>query len=124
MFAGNLLQVGLWAGLFMAFNEFNDVGTAYYHSLVNFSILGYGDLVMSAKVRILGGHGGGKRGVDAGVNLKRLDMLEDRYSRGEIDPEESRQKKRLKNLLGILFRNPNARVGYWRQGLRLGVPPP
>jgi hypothetical protein len=53
--AGNLLQMTLWAGLFFAYNEFADFATAFYHSVVNFSTLGYGDMVMSQKRRLLGG---------------------------------------------------------------------
>jgi len=54
MLAGNLVQITLWAGLFFAFNEFADFATAFYHSVVNFSTLGYGDIVMSDKRRLLG----------------------------------------------------------------------
>ncbi len=54
MLAGNLLQMTLWAGLFFACNEFKDFGTAFYHSVVNFATLGYGDIVMSEKRRLLG----------------------------------------------------------------------
>ena len=54
LFAGNLLQASLWAWMFLAFKEFKDFGTAFYHSLVNFSTLGYGDIVMSDERRILG----------------------------------------------------------------------
>jgi len=51
---GNLLQGGIWALLFLFLGEFGDLQTAYYHSLVNFSTLGYGDIVMSERWRILG----------------------------------------------------------------------
>ena len=54
MFAGHLLQVGLWAGLFKWIGEFEDYKTAFYHSAVNFSSLGYGDIVMSDQWRLLG----------------------------------------------------------------------
>ena len=54
MLAGNLLQVTLWAGLFFASGEFEDFATAFYHSVVNFATLGYGDLVMSGQRRLLG----------------------------------------------------------------------
>jgi len=52
--AGNLLQITLWAGLFFACGEFQDFATSFYHSVVNFTTLGYGDLVMSEKRRLLG----------------------------------------------------------------------
>ena len=52
---GNLLQIAIWAELFMLYGEFQDFATAFYHSIVNFSTLGYGDLVMSDERRLLGG---------------------------------------------------------------------
>jgi hypothetical protein len=44
----------LWAILFMMCGEFRYFGTALYHSAVNYSTLGYGDIVMSPKWRMLG----------------------------------------------------------------------
>jgi len=52
--AGNLVQIALWAGLFLFVGEFSDFSTAFYHSVVNFSTLGYGDLVMTESHRLLG----------------------------------------------------------------------
>jgi hypothetical protein len=54
MLAGNLLQITLWAGLFFGCGEFEDFATAFYHSVVNFTTLGYGDFVMSEGRRLLG----------------------------------------------------------------------
>jgi uncharacterized membrane protein (UPF0182 family) len=54
MLAGSLIQMTVWAGLFFAFGEFTDFATAFYHSVVNFATLGYGDIVMSQKRRLLG----------------------------------------------------------------------
>jgi hypothetical protein len=54
MLAGNLLQITLWAGLFLICGEFKDYATAFYHSVVNFTTLGYGDVVMTEKRRLLG----------------------------------------------------------------------
>jgi len=54
MLSGNILQIALWAGLFVFFGEFEHIPTAFYHSMVNFTTLGYGDLVMSEKARLLG----------------------------------------------------------------------
>jgi Ion channel len=51
---GNLLQVAVWALLFRALGEFDEFGVAFYHSAVNFSTLGYGDIVMSPQHRLLG----------------------------------------------------------------------
>jgi hypothetical protein len=52
--AGNVLQVTIWALLFRLIGEFSSIGEAFYHSAVNFSTLGYGDIVMSKQHKILG----------------------------------------------------------------------
>jgi hypothetical protein len=54
LFAGHLLQFATWAVLFVWLGEFTDFNTAFYHSAVNFASLGYGDIVMSEKWRLLG----------------------------------------------------------------------
>ena len=51
---GNLSQVGIWALLFFLLEEFQLFSEAFYHSMVNFSTLGYGDFVMSEKHKLLG----------------------------------------------------------------------
>jgi hypothetical protein len=51
---GNLLQMAIWAALFLLLGEFEDFPGALYHSSVNFSTLGYGDVVMSERWRLLG----------------------------------------------------------------------
>jgi hypothetical protein len=51
---GNLAQIIIWAALFQSLGEFTDFRAAIYHSAVNFATLGYGDIVMSEKHRILG----------------------------------------------------------------------
>lgn len=54
LFTGHMVQIGIWAALFMFLGEFSEFQTAYYHSTVNFASLGYGDIVMSEKWRLLG----------------------------------------------------------------------
>ena len=54
LFIGHLIQVAIWAGLFIYLGEFSNFQTAFYHSMVNFASLGYGDIVMSASWRLLG----------------------------------------------------------------------
>jgi hypothetical protein len=50
----HLVEVGLWAFLYCLCGEFAEFEVAYYHSAVNFSSLGYGDIVMSVRWRLLG----------------------------------------------------------------------
>lgn len=54
MMFGGLVQTSLWAALFVYLGEFDDIYQAIYHSAVNFTSLGYGDVVMSAKWKLLG----------------------------------------------------------------------
>lgn len=51
---GNFAQMAIWAALFVLVGEFGDFDTALYHSGVNFAALGYGDIVMSERWRMLG----------------------------------------------------------------------
>jgi hypothetical protein len=54
MLFGNLAQVAIWATLFVLLGEFGEFATALYHSGVNYAGLGYGDIVMSERWRMLG----------------------------------------------------------------------
>ena len=54
LLVGNFLQISLWAALFHFHGEFESYRVAFYHSVVNFTTLGYGDLVMSEGNRLLG----------------------------------------------------------------------
>jgi hypothetical protein len=51
---GNFLQIMIWGSLFMALGEFSELYEAVYHSAVNFSSLGYGDVVMTKPWKLLG----------------------------------------------------------------------
>ena len=50
----NLLQIALWGFLFVGLGEFEEVYPAIYHSAVNFTSLGYGDVVMKQEWKLLG----------------------------------------------------------------------
>jgi hypothetical protein len=50
----HMIEIGFWGVLFMLCGEFTDFGTAFYHSAVNYTSLGYGDFLMSPKWRLLG----------------------------------------------------------------------
>jgi hypothetical protein len=54
MTIGSLLQVMIWALLFIVLGEFDQPEAALYYSAVNFSTLGYGDIVMTERWRLLG----------------------------------------------------------------------
>ena len=48
------IEVAVWALLFIICGEFQQFGAAYYHSAVNYSTLGYGDMIMSPSWKLLG----------------------------------------------------------------------
>ena len=52
--AAHLVEIALWALLFRICGEFPDFGTAFDHSAVNYTTLGYGDVVMTPSWRFLG----------------------------------------------------------------------
>ena len=51
---GNLMQIAIWGGLFVYLGEFAHFTDAFYHSAVNYATLGYGDIVMSERHKLLG----------------------------------------------------------------------
>jgi len=92
LFVGLLFQVGLWAALFVRLRQFDSYATAFYHSMVNFSSLGYGDIVMSEKWRLLGAMEatGGilMFGISTGVGLAVFSTLIRRLARTESERQE------------------------------------
>ena len=53
-FVAHLIEIALWAVLFVICGEFQEFGIAYYHSAVNYTTLGYGDVIMSLSWKLLG----------------------------------------------------------------------
>jgi hypothetical protein len=53
-FVAHVIEVAVWARLFVICGEFHDFGIAYYHSAVNYTTLGYGDVIMSPAWKLLG----------------------------------------------------------------------
>ena len=52
--AAHLVEIAVWAVLFMVCGEFPEFATAYNHSAVNYTTLGYGDVIMTPSWRLLG----------------------------------------------------------------------
>jgi len=50
----HLVEIACWAALFVLCGEFAKFGAAYYHSAVNYTTLGYGDVIMTPTWRMLG----------------------------------------------------------------------
>jgi len=53
-FVAHLIEIALWAVLLVICGEFQDFGNAFYHSAVNYTTLGYGDLLLTPSWRLLG----------------------------------------------------------------------
>jgi hypothetical protein len=51
---GNIVQVAFWALLYRLLGAFGDFETAMYFSGVTFTSLGYGDVVLDGRMRLLG----------------------------------------------------------------------
>ncbi|SDI18796.1 Ion channel [Pseudomonas benzenivorans] len=71
MMLGYCVQIALWAALFMLLGEFDEFATSIYYSGVTFATLGYGDIVLSERWRLLGaleaGNGVLMLGISTGV---------------------------------------------------------
>ncbi|MBR1149849.1 potassium channel family protein [Bradyrhizobium sp. JYMT SZCCT0428] len=50
---GNIFQVAFWALIYRALGAFEDFETALYFSGVTFTSLGYGDLVLDGRMRLI-----------------------------------------------------------------------
>lgn len=79
LIAGHVFQFATWATLFLSLGEFTSFANAFYHSTVNFTSLGYGDIVMSEQHRLLGAleaaNGVLMFGLSAGLILTVLNSL-------------------------------------------------
>src|SRR5262245_29413594 len=53
-FVAHLVEIALWAVLLIMCGEFQEFASAYYHSAVNYTTLGYGDLLLTPSWRLLG----------------------------------------------------------------------
>ena len=51
---GNFIQIMIWGLLFLGLGQFEQIYEAVYHSGVNFTSLGYGDIVMQQQWKMLG----------------------------------------------------------------------
>ena len=50
----HVMEIAIWAAVLGLCGEFNRFGGAFYHSAMNYTTLGYGDVVMSASWKLLG----------------------------------------------------------------------
>ena len=54
MAAAHLIEIALWAAAFLAISEISTFEKAFYFSAENYTSLGYGDIVLSERWRLLG----------------------------------------------------------------------
>ena len=96
LFIGHLVQVAIWGLLFLYLGEFEEYPVAFYHSMVNFASLGYGDIVMSERWRMLGAieasNGVLMFGLSAGTLLSVMGRLLEAYTPLKSQLESARKK--------------------------------
>lgn len=88
MMLGYFVQIALWAGLFMLLGEFGEFATSIYYSGVTFATLGYGDIVLSNRWRLLGaleaGNGVLMLGISTGVMTAAVkEVIKHNMNRGQ-----------------------------------------
>ena|SRR5271165_1170106 len=75
----HLIEIAFWGVLLIACGEFHEFGTAYYHSAMNYTTLGYGDIVMSPSWKLLGpleaANGAVMFGVSTGLVFALIQLL-------------------------------------------------
>ena len=54
MAVAHLMEIALWAAAFLAISEISTFEKAFYFSAENYTSLGYGDIVLSERWRLLG----------------------------------------------------------------------
>ncbi|MDM0110886.1 ion channel [Variovorax sp. J22R133] len=82
---GNFIQIMIWGLLFMALGEFRELYEAVYHSAVNFSSLGYGDVVMTRPWKLLGPLEAGNGVLMFGLTGAALMAILQQMIRGQVE---------------------------------------
>jgi hypothetical protein len=52
-FGAALIEVGIWAAAYLRLGAFEDIESAWYYSMVTFTTLGYGDIILTERWRLL-----------------------------------------------------------------------
>lgn len=53
VFVAHIVEIWIWAGLYLSLDEFNSFSDALYFSTSTFTTVGYGDIVLSEKWRLI-----------------------------------------------------------------------
>ncbi len=54
LFVAHLIEVGVWAAVYLVLARATDLANAYYAALLNYTTLGYGDVLRGTTTRLLG----------------------------------------------------------------------
>jgi hypothetical protein len=84
-FVAHLIEIALWAALFVICGEFKFLSLAYYHSAVNYTTLGYGDLIMSPPWKLLGPLEAADGALMFGVSTAMIFAMAQRLMRARFD---------------------------------------
>jgi hypothetical protein len=80
----HLAEIALWAALFVMCGEFKSIATAYYHSAVNYTTLGYGDFVMTPSWKLLGPLEAGDGALMFGVSTAMIFAIAEHLAHAEF----------------------------------------
>ena len=53
VFVAHIVEIWIWAGFYLSLDEFNSFSDALYFSTSTFTTVGYGDIVLSEKWRLI-----------------------------------------------------------------------
>jgi hypothetical protein len=97
----HFIEIAIWALVFEFCGEFSQLSTAVYHSAVNYTSLGYGDIVMSAAWRLLGPLETANGMVLFGVTTAMIFAVIQRlvHTRFEFEDDQPSEEKRVRHPL-------------------------
>jgi len=84
----HLVEIALWAALFVMCGEFKSLPTAYYHSAVNYTTLGYGDLIMTPSWKLLGPLEAGDGALMFGLSTARIFTIAQRLAHAKFSDRD------------------------------------
>jgi hypothetical protein len=95
MFLGSLLEVLVWAAVYLSFNAIEGVERAVYFSMVTYTTLGYGDVLLTEGWRLLGAFEAANGIIMLGWSTAIVIVVVQKvYFSSQLDEERSAPRKR------------------------------
>src|SRR5262245_58141840 len=87
----HLVEIAIWAALYVACGEFTGLASAFYHSAMNYTSLGYGDVVMTASWRLFGPLEAADGLLMFGVSTAMIFAVIQRLFQARVNPRRARR---------------------------------